>query len=143
MQNLTCLSLVGCLATQYSGWIIAQTPTLRNVRRLDLSDNPLNGLHGWDDTSLKSIESLRLRGTQFLDQAIPELVKAPFWPNLVELDLRDNPLTGDAAKHFLAAPRPANLMALLLNDTRISADMLQELQRHFGNDVVRSYAVAC
>lgn len=63
-------------------------------------------------------------------------MKAPFWTNLVELDLRDNPLTDVAARHLLGAPPPANLTALLLNQTLISADMMQALQQHFGDDVV-------
>ena len=145
LQNVTRLSLVDCLASPDSANVVVQSPYFGAVRQLDLSrnrlDNELNHdtrrvLPHWSHSKLKSLESVRLRGTRFDDAGVSELVKAPFWSNLVELDLRDNPLTDGAARHLLGAPPPANLTALLLNQTLISADMVQALQQHFGADVV-------
>ena len=64
------------------------------------------------------------------------LARAKFWPNLVELDLRDNPIPSAGVRHLLDAPVPPDLTALVLDGHRLGGDVRKELLRKFGDAVV-------
>ena len=113
------------------------------LRSLDLSDDPLDLPADIRDPyrllvgSLPELRSLTLRRTQFRDVMIePWTALAPFWPNLVELDLRDNRITDAGAKHLLEAPIPSDLTALLLDGNPIGDGMRDRLRGHFGDRVI-------
>ena len=64
------------------------------------------------------------------------LIRAKFWPNLVELDLRENPITTAGARHFLDAEVPPDLTALLIDGTHLGVDARAALRRKFGDAVL-------
>jgi uncharacterized protein (TIGR02996 family) len=110
-----------------------------SLRRLDLSRNTL------PRRAVKALSrSARLAGLRSLDLTmcrlgegdLYHLARAKFWPNLVELDLRDNPVTDRAARHLLAAPVPADLTTLLLDGYRLSVAARADLRRHFSDRVI-------
>ena len=168
LEQLTQLELVnvrGVWLPSYGGWLprlsriraaacgissrnvetflgTGKTGSSRDLRALDLSDNPIEywpfgGLipHvALDD--LSRLRSLNLRRTALGDDSVRHwLTRAPFWPNLVELDLRNNPVTDDGARALLDAPVPAELTALRLGGTRIGDSMCDRLRDHFGDAV--------
>lgn len=112
-------------------------------RSLDLSDNPLGDWPGAEPLAdgardgLPGLRSLAVRRTQLAaDSLRVYLTRAAFWPNLVELDLRDNRITDAGAEHLLAAPLPPDLTALLLAGNPISDGMWDRLRGHFGDALV-------
>ena len=83
-----------------------------NLQRLDLSRNPLP-LQGartlFGAPHLASLRSLNLRQCRIDDWKLDLLTQAQFWRNLVELDLRENPITSAGVRHLLDAPfRPTS-----------------------------------
>ena len=62
--------------------------------------------------------------------------RAKFWPNLVELDLGENPFTDGAIRHLLGVPVPADLTALLLDGSRLGEPARAALREHFGERVI-------
>jgi Ran GTPase-activating protein (RanGAP) involved in mRNA processing and transport len=70
------------------------------------------------------------------ERELLHLTRAKFWQNLVELDLRDNPITRPGVRHLLDAPVPRDLAALVLSDRIIGAESRKELTKRFGDRVV-------
>lgn len=115
--------------------------TYRTLRRLRITGG--YGFRGQLSSilveSLAGLRSLSLRGLSPDDGFFAQLVTAPFWMNLVELDLRDNQLSDQAARYLLAATPPAELttLDLRLNET-ISDDLRNQLREHFGHSLLLS-----
>ncbi|HJZ53423.1 MAG TPA: hypothetical protein VKE74_00605, partial [Gemmataceae bacterium] len=112
---------------------------LASLRRLDLSRNPLSPratklLSGaWP---LAGVRALNLSRCRIGDKGVRHLTGAKFWPKLVELDLRENPITWRAVAHLLLAPVPADLTALLLDGSEIGVDSRAALRQKFGDAVI-------
>ena len=104
-------------------WWACVAGSLAGLRHLDLSSNPLgpDGLRPFDrDTPPPGLRSLGLAGCTVTDLGVKRLTASAVWPNLVELDLRLNPLVGDTgARHLLQAETPPGLTALLLAGTAV------------------------
>jgi uncharacterized protein (TIGR02996 family) len=88
---------------------------------------------------LAGVRALGLRGLSPDDGFFAQLVTAPFWNNLVELDLRDNQLTDQAARYLLAVAPPPELttLDLRLNDT-IGNEQRNQLREHYGHSLLLS-----
>jgi uncharacterized protein (TIGR02996 family) len=109
------------------------------LRRLDLGRNPLTpraarSLSRW--THLTDLRSLALGRCRVGERELYHLVRAKFWPNLVELDLRDNPVPPAGVRHLLDAPVPADLTALVLTGDQLGTESRGELRRKYGERVV-------
>jgi uncharacterized protein (TIGR02996 family) len=110
-----------------------------NINRLDLSRNPLprQGVRMLSQSQhLASLRSLNLRKCRIEDWKLGLLTQSRFWPNLVELDLRENPIPPAGVRHLLDAPVPADLTALVLTGDTLGTDSRDELRRKFGERVV-------
>jgi uncharacterized protein (TIGR02996 family) len=120
---------------------LADTENLPRLRVIDLNDNPIASDYtlpsrvAWAE-SLAGVKVVRLGRCAVYDSSLGVLIRCRFWPNLVELDLRDNRITNAGAAHLLAAPVPADLTALLLDGNPISDGMWTRLCDHFGERLV-------
>jgi uncharacterized protein (TIGR02996 family) len=119
---------------------LAGSPGLASVRLLDLSRNsfarPGAARALAASPHLAGLRALRLRRCGLGDLGVRRLVRGTFWPNLVELDLRGNPVSDPGAKALLAAPVPPDLTALVLTGRHLSGPTRAALARHFGPRVV-------
>lgn len=113
--------------------------SLSSLRHLDLSENPLRPR----DTRvfsaiapLSGLRALNLSKCRIGDKGVRHLTRAKFWPNLVELDLRENPITVQSVKHLLLAEVPRDLTALLLDGTELGVDSRTALRQKFGEAVL-------
>jgi uncharacterized protein (TIGR02996 family) len=135
---ITRLRASGC---QISSWRLRGliiSAWAKGLQSLDLSRNPMDeqSLLRFD-ARFRKLRSLNLRQTGLSDGRLQTgLTEARFWPKLVELDLRDNQLTDASVRHFLAAPVPPDLVALLLTGNPISDDMRARLREYFGARVI-------
>lgn len=110
-----------------------------SLRRLDLSDNTLSPrvVWGWVESPiLDGLRSLELARCGIDDASVRYLTSARFWPKLVELNLRDNPISEAGIRHLLDAPVPADLVALVLTESRVESGLRTELSRKYGPRVV-------
>lgn len=113
--------------------------TLRTVRQLDYSRNPLRPRMARTlarSPQLTGLRSLILGRCRVGEQALRWLTHAKFWPNLVELDLRDNPIPPAGVRHLLDAPVPPDLIALVLTGNTLGTDARAELRAKYGERVV-------
>lgn len=112
---------------------------LTSLRQLDLSRNPFTSRMARSlsrSEELSELRSLNLGRTLVGAEELHWLTRARFWPNLVELDLRENPIPPAGVRHLLDAPVPADLTALVLTGDTLGTDSRDELRRKFGERVV-------
>jgi uncharacterized protein (TIGR02996 family) len=132
------LSKVGM--TEDGARALAGCPGMASVRLLDLSANSLSDPAGArtlaESPHLAGVRALRLRQCALGDLDVRRIARVTFWPNLVELDLRDNPVTDPGAKSLLAAPVPPDLTALVLSARHLGGPTRAALARHYGERVV-------
>ena len=86
--------------------------------------------------ALAGVRSLNLARCRVGDKGVRHLTRAKFWPNLVELDLRANPVSAPGVRHLLDAPVPPDLTALLLDGHNLDGTSRADLRRHFGDRVI-------
>ena len=113
--------------------------TVANLRRLDLSRNRLPPRAARTlsrSPHLSALRSLNVSRCQIGERELYHLTRAKFWENLVELDLRDNPIPSAGVRHLLDAPVPPDLTALVLSGERIWSDSRDELRKRYGERVV-------
>ncbi|XP_068107554.1 leucine-rich repeat and immunoglobulin-like domain containing-NOGO receptor-interacting protein 4 [Hyperolius riggenbachi] len=111
--NLTSLSLTNCnLSSVPEEALRSQV----NLRRLDLSQNPISYVAEWSFSSLKKLEELRLSGGKL--RSIP-YNSFRHLHRLRLLDLSDNPIRWVEED---ALPPPGVLETLLLSGTNLSCD---------------------
>jgi uncharacterized protein (TIGR02996 family) len=137
LPTLTRLRATGCHLPSWEFASMTRSPAAAGLRALDLSDNPIESWSDADPDGLPGLRSLTLRRTLLGDEAVSGwLTRAAFWPNLVELDLRDNHLTAAAANHLLAAPVPPDLTALLLAGNPLGDEAVRKLRERFGERLI-------
>jgi hypothetical protein len=118
---------------------IASSRAAHTLRRLDLSANPLNPRCAKllaRSPHLTGLRSLNLSRCRVGDRELYHLTRAKFWPNLVELDLRGNPIPPSCVRHLLGAAVPDDLTALVLSGESLGAEPRNELRRRYGERVV-------
>jgi uncharacterized protein (TIGR02996 family) len=131
------LAFVNFQATRGATRIFGESPTMRGVRRLDLSGNALYDLVDWgSSTSLTHLKSLSLKRCRLRREAIGQLVSTACWPLLTELDLRANRFSDSSLVALLDAEPPTELAALVLNGIRVKREFVTKLQDHFRGAVV-------
>ena len=114
-------------------WALAMS----GVRRLDLSGNRVPDLKDWARPEyMDQIVSLTLKRLRISRGGFGQLTSARCWPNLVELDLRGDPLNRPALKAFLDSEPPAGLAALVLSGDGLRPEVRAKLQDHFRGAVV-------
>jgi hypothetical protein len=117
----------------------ARSDRLLNVKRLDLSNNPLTPRavkvlslsH-----ALPALRSLNLSGCHIGDKGVRHVTQARWWHGLTEVNLRNNSISAVGVKHLLNAPLPPDLTALVLDRDLLGGDSRAALQRKFGEAVV-------
>ncbi len=118
---------------------LTRSENLRSLRRLDLSRNPLSPRAArvlsasWP---LAGLRSLDLHGCRIGDKGLRRITRAKFWPNLVELDLRDNPVSLMGVRYLLDAEVPRDLAALVLSGGDFGGQSRAELRHKYGERVV-------
>jgi uncharacterized protein (TIGR02996 family) len=137
--GLQSLALAGCGLGDRAVWWLSVAEPAAGLRRLDLSGNPLGGdglLPLCREPGRAGLRSLVLHQCAVTGPMVRHLTGATFWPGLVELDLRFNPLGDAGARHLLLADPPPDLTALLLTGTGVSDRLLAKLRAKFGEAVV-------
>jgi len=137
--GLADLDLRYCFLDADAAAELAGSPQLTTVRRLDLGRNPLgpDGIARIAASgTLAGLRSLGLSQTGTDDRAVAELTRADFWPSLVELDLRHNPISDAGAAPLLITPVPPDLQVLWLDGHRLSERVRTDLRRQFGDRVL-------
>jgi len=84
---------------------------------------------------LAPLRVVRLRRMRIDNRGVRYLVRAKFWKNLVELDLRGNPIDVNGAK-FLLERRPPPELELLAIDRNFPDAVCERLRDHFAGKVV-------
>ena len=84
---------------------------------------------------LAPLRVVRLRRMRIDNRGLRYLARAKFWKNLVELDLRGNPIDENGAK-FLLERRPPPELELLTLDRNFPDAVCGRLQDHFAGKVV-------
>ena len=133
------LQTLGLADTGLSGLPSQALTNLRNLRRLDLSRNRLSPRLARtlaQSSSLAGLRTLDVSRCRLGERELRWLTRARFWPNLVELDLRENPIPAAGVRHLLDAPVPADLTALVLTGDTIGSEARTELGRKYGERVV-------
>jgi uncharacterized protein (TIGR02996 family) len=118
---------------------IASSRAAPTLRRLDLSSNPLNPRCAKilsRAAHLAGLRSLNLSKCRVGERELYHLTRAKFWPNLVELDLRDNPIPPAGVRHLLDAAIPDDLTALGLSGESLGEGARNELRKRYGDRVV-------
>jgi|SRR5579883_1194869 len=137
--GLSALTLAS-IETRANGWeLLARCENLANLRRLNLSRNPLTprALRVLSLSHvLSGLRSLDLSACRIDDKGVRHVTRAKFWPNLVELDLRQNPISAAGAQHLLDAPVPADLTALVLPGDTLGAERRAALTKKYGDAIV-------
>ena len=134
------LNFNGVLATSEAARIVGSSLISGQVKRLDLSNNPVHQLDGWGESkSLKELKSLSIHDCVLGPQALDELLALRCWPVLTELDLRANPIPNAAFELLLRHEPPGELAALVLTRKRnqqLGLKLQRKLQDHFRGAVV-------
>jgi hypothetical protein len=118
---------------------VVTAQAVASVRRLDLGDNPLTPRTARvlaRSHSLTGLRSLSLRRCRVGERELYHLTRAKFWPKLVELDLRGNPLSTPGIDHLLDAAIPDDLTALVLDSDQLGSDSRNKLRKKYGERVV-------
>ncbi len=142
LPALTRLRAAGCRRGAGQLTELSRSPGAIALRSLDLSENPLEldaGAPIFSDRlqGLSGLRSLGLRRTTLGSRWATELLTGPpVWPNLVELDLRDNRMTDVGVGPLLAALVPPDLTALLLDDRNLTSGTRAALREKFGDAVI-------
>jgi hypothetical protein len=113
------------------------------LRRLDLSRNPLTPRCAKllsRSPHLAGLRSLNLSQCQVGERALYHLPRAKFWRNLVELDLRGNPIPPAGVRHLLDAEVPGDLAALVLDGAQLGGASRGALVKKYGERVVFTIA---
>ena len=84
---------------------------------------------------LAKLRIIRLRRMRVDNRGVRYLTQARFWKNLVELDLRGNPIDANGAKHLLKRQPPPELELLRL-DQNFPDNLGDALQKHFNGRVI-------
>jgi hypothetical protein len=82
------------------------------------------------------LRSLDLSRCRIGARELHHLTRAKFWPNLVELNLRWNPIPADGVRKLLDAPVPPDLTALLLDTPQVGSESRKALQSKYGERIV-------
>lgn len=145
MPELRRVRAAGCQisAGNVAGFLRSgKTGLSRDLRALDLSDNPVErwpagrGVPDLSVDDLPRLRSLALRRTVLGDDSVRDwLMWSAFWPDAVEVDLRNNLITDDGAREMTRVPPPPELTALLLGGNRIGDETRERLRDHFGEAV--------
>jgi uncharacterized protein (TIGR02996 family) len=135
-ETLQVLGLADTGLSRAGGRLFANLP---HLRRLDLSMNRLTPSLAQalaKSGSIAGLRSLRLKRSFIQAKEIRWLIRAAFWPNLVELDLRENPIPTAGVRYLLDAPIPADLTALVLTGDTLGVDDRESLRAKYGERVV-------
>jgi uncharacterized protein (TIGR02996 family) len=133
---------LGLAATMASGRgleALVLSPAVSTVRRLDLSSNPLAPRIARvmsRSPVLVGLRSLKLNRCRIGERELLHITRAKFWSNLVELDLRYNPIPPAGVKHLLDAAVAPDLTALVLDGEQLGEEARKELRRKYGEAVV-------
>jgi uncharacterized protein (TIGR02996 family) len=141
LQDLTC-SYVGVKADGVEA--IARAEQLTSLRRLNLSQNQLSPRAAKvlaASRSLVGLRSLILNKCRLGDKGVRHLIRSKFWRNLVELDLRDNPISRAGVGYLLDAAIPPDLTALVLDYEQIGTASQNELRKKYGERLVLSHVI--
>jgi len=84
---------------------------------------------------LARLRIVRLRRMRIGNRSLRYLILSRFWKNLVELDLRGNPIDDNGAKQLLQR-RPPPELELLRIDRTVSDDTAEALNSHYRGNVV-------
>jgi hypothetical protein len=86
--------------------------------------------------ALAGLRSLDLSKCRVGERELRHLTRAKFWPNLVELNLRGNPIPPAGVLHLLDAAVPPDLTALVLDGDLFWTESRNELRKKYGDRVV-------
>lgn len=123
---------------------LARAEQLTSLKRLNLGQNLLSpralklisaSRH------LAGLRSLRLENCQLRDKGVRHLIRSKFWQNLVEVDLRRNPISRSGLSYLMDAPVPPDLTALVLNEEQMGSDIRSELRSKYGERMVLTHRV--
>lgn len=118
---------------------LARCDRLANLRRLNLSRNPLTPRAAKVlslSRPLAGLRSLDLSDCRLGDKEVRHVTQAKFWPNLVELNLQTNPISGAGVRRLLDAAVPPDLAALVLTADGLGSETRAALTRKFGRAAV-------
>lgn len=109
------------------------------LRHLELSGNPI-GDPGAMLLSLASrlsgLRSLGLAWTRCSDLGLKRLVRSQFWPNLVRLDLRDNPIAHRGISILAKARCPRDITALFISRRSVDDTGEAKLRDRYGSALI-------
>lgn len=125
--------------------LLATCRTAASLRRLDVGGNPLTPRAARSlsrSPFLAGVRSLDVSRCRVGERELYHLTRSKFWPNLVELDLRGNPLSSPGIDHLLDAAVPGDLAALVFDGDQLGTDSRNRLQKKYGERVVLAAAEA-
>ena len=138
-DSLVSLSLTESTVGDEGVKALAHCEGLAGLRSLDLSRNRFTGrglLALAESDHLAGLRSFRLQRGGLENDSMKALTQGKFWPNLVELDLRDNQLSDVAVRHLLDAPVPPDLTAILLTGRWLIPRDVESVRLHFGERLI-------
>lgn len=118
---------------------LARCDRLANLRRLNLSRNPLTPRAAKVlslSRPLAGLRALDLSDCRIGDKEVRHVTQAKFWPNLVELNLQTNSISGAGVKRLLDAAVPPDLAALVMTADGLGSDARAALTKKFGRAAV-------
>jgi uncharacterized protein (TIGR02996 family) len=132
--GLTDLTLSGVGLTAEGMESLSRSERLASLRRLSLSGNALPRATRVLSLSrsLAGLRSIDLSSCRVGDKGVRHLTRAKFWPNLVEVNLRDNPISAACVRYLLDAPPQPDLAALVLDAGALGPDGRAALARKYG-----------
>ncbi len=136
LAGLKSLRLLDVRATTGGFAALAGSPHLSQLRLLEVQNPGLTAkacgrLAG--SAALAGLRALRLHGCGVDAAALRQLRDGRFWPNLTELDVRQNPLGEYAAQALLSADPPADLTALAVDGGGFNANDRAALAGRYGD----------
>jgi uncharacterized protein (TIGR02996 family) len=117
---------------------LARSERLGNLACLDLRRNPLTPRAFRALSLSRGLPSLRTLGLcdcRVGDKGLRHITQAKWWSQLVELDLRRNPISRVGIQYLLDTTPPPNLAALVF-DSEVSGSLRSALIRKFGDAVI-------
>lgn len=129
IANLDALEILKCRGNFISGSIPYQIGSLLNLRVLDLSNNKLTGTIPSSFLQLGYLEHLSLMNQTASDGVGLSGRLLSFHTNqaLVEIELRNNQLTGSIPSNFLYAVDPSSAISVDLRSNQLSGNIPDEL----------------